>query len=667
MNLGRVTVILFSLGILSLYMFVGVWTAFALSPTQDEPLHLASGYSYWQENDFRMQPENGLLSQRLIGLGVLAAGSPEEIDTEGPLWKSGHQWSISSRFLEKGGKPVLVGGRIVILIAGALLLVLIFLLARSLWGSAAGLVALGFGAFSPTFLAHATLATSDVFLSLTYFAASCALISLLRRPSGTRILLAGFLCGLTALSKYSAVVLVPASSGILFLLWFIRGRPPAAKFFIVRLGSLLASAALAYGVIWCGYGFRYQAFNPDLNEGQFDQEWSQLRTDSLPSKTIAFFEAHRVFPEAYLYGAEHTYFFSRDRAAFFLGEIGPGGYRLYFPLALLLKTGPVFLIVLLALLILGLSRKGRGWKDDENPCRTAEMLGGTFVAAGCFLLFCVFSNLNIGNRHMLPVFPFLFLWSGALVPLLAGWRWRFWLIGSMLGVHALLAVWIAPSFLSYFNLLAGGSKEGYKYYADSSYDWGQEMYVLADWLAENEPDSAPMLALFAPMKPEYYGIRGRCIFQSGAGYPVEASAPVLSDGLLAVSATILSGPYFRVATSSWDKIQEENYWLSRSAMGEAVQAGGDDPEAWLDYFESRPEVPWGMVVSAYSRLRIKRLLYLISMKKPFARPSDTIFIWKVEKEDLARGKFDSEPTIPDSISLPDLLRSWQARKNSDQG
>ncbi|MFP4444723.1 MAG: ArnT family glycosyltransferase [Desulfosudaceae bacterium] len=562
--------------------------------------------------------------------------------------------------MEWSGDGVLLGGRLMIVLAGGILLLLIFAWSRSLWGWPGAVVSLALAVFSPTLLAHATLATSDIFLATTYFAATWSLPVLLQQPSLFRVLLSGMLCGLAALSKYSAIMLIPSVIGIVLVVFLLRTSERPLSFFSRRLLGLTGAALVAYAVIWAGYEFRYEALNPELPETSFIHPWESLRTDTLPSHTIAFFRRHQIFPEAYLYGAEHTWYFSRNRESFFLGKTSPGGHRLYFPVAFVLKSTPVLLAGLVLLAALGIFRRLLPFPQSLRLF-PKETLWSTGAVAILFFLFCVFSNLNIGNRHMLPVFPFLFLWLGGLWPLLEGVKFRKTILAGGLAIHAGIAIAAMPAFLSYFNPLAGGSKAGYRYFADSSYDWGQEVYLLADWLDRHgQKYGSPQLVLFAPMRPEYYGIQGRVLYQFGAGYSHGWTAPEIRPGLVAVSATMLSGTYFFTNGMDWDEQDERNYRLSRALIAEAQNRCGSDPEAWRRHFAENRHQPWATIFQNYSRLRIKRLLSILRRQKPLVRLSDTIFIWELTEAQYREEGFAAEPAFSEHSIIPALFKSQSA-------
>jgi hypothetical protein len=59
--------------------------------------------------------------------------------------------------------------------------------------------------------------------------------------------------------------------------------------------------------------------------------------------------------------------------------------------------------------------------------------------------------------------------------------------------------------LSYFNLAAGGPANGGRILIDSNIDWGQDLFRLQDWMAENEVEQLK-LSWFGTADPAYYGL-----------------------------------------------------------------------------------------------------------------------------------------------------------------
>ena len=218
---------------------------------------------------------------------------------------------------------------------------------------------------------------------------------------------------------------------------------------------------------------------------------------------------------------------SSGHPAFLLGKLSTEGWWTYFIVALLLKT-PLPILILCAAAALALLRPRR-WRQDSFLWLPAAAL---FVVASA-------SRLNIGYRHILPVFPFLLVWAAGqaaaweprklgrvLIPLLLLWA----LVGGLLQ-H--------PHHLAYFNELVGGSRNGYRYLGDSNLDWGQDLATLAERLDEIGRDDV-QVSYFGSASPTYYGLDPEPLFDND-GVPLALNPANPSPGLYAISASHLQG------------------------------------------------------------------------------------------------------------------------------
>ena len=111
------------------------------------------------------------------------------------------------------------------------------------------------------------------------------------------------------------------------------------------------------------------------------------------------------------------------------------------------------------------------------------------------------SNLNIGIRHIIILWPFVFLFAGRAAILLP----RKLLTVILLAALAENFI-IFPHYLSQFNILLGGTKNGEQYLSDSNMDWGQDLkYLVKWWEKENKPSL--ILSYFGTAPPNYYDIK----------------------------------------------------------------------------------------------------------------------------------------------------------------
>ncbi|MBI4056067.1 MAG: hypothetical protein HY399_00780, partial [Elusimicrobia bacterium] len=157
------------------------------------------------------------------------------------------------------------------------------------------------------------------------------------------------------------------------------------------------------------------------------------------------------------------------------------------------------------------------------------------------------SKVQIGYRHILPIFPFFIILAG----LFAGWL--FSQKGYAKVFVLFLAAWqlgsvcsVGPHYLSYFNESIGGSRRGYRYLVDSNLDWGQALQSLAQELRSwgNPPI---YFSYFGSADPAAYGVKYVPLLpvSNVEDRKVQRVFPARSSRLLlAVSATNLQAAYW---------------------------------------------------------------------------------------------------------------------------
>jgi len=152
--------------------------------------------------------------------------------------------------------------------------------------------------------------------------------------------------------------------------------------------------------------------------------------------------------------------------------------------------------------------------------------------------------VNIGLRHVLPIYPFMILMAaaGARAMLV---RLRFPLVFGVVALAAALeAAWAYPDPLTFFNAFAGGPRNGFQWLADSNVDWGQALKPLGAWV-KGHGVKRINLAYFGTADPKYDGMDVRYLWGTIAPHvaPAEQGPPEL-PGYVAVSGTILDGVPF---------------------------------------------------------------------------------------------------------------------------
>jgi hypothetical protein len=516
------------------------------SATFDEGAHLPAGYTHLALGDHRLNPEQPPLAKLLAAVPLLAVGP--ELRSNDVSWTAARQWEFGRRFLYRWNDAdlLLFLGRLPIVALAACLVVAVFVTARQLFGPLAGAIAAFLAALSPDVLAHGALVTTDLAFALFFFLAVIAFERALERATPGRLLAAGLATGAAFATKFSAPILLAVLG--LFGLWTALadapcvaspgGRPRLAEGRGRRLWHvallLAAVAATSLVVVWAAYGFR-AVLSPDPTVRA--ELRGPLVADhvGLLERAVASAGRARIVPEDYargvLFVAEH----SAARSAFLLGERSDHGFPHYFAVTFLLKTP----VPLLLLTVLALARVPR------LPRREAVLL---WLPVAVYLAATTTRGLQIGHRHLLPTYPFLFVAAGEALAGLRGWRAP---KGTVLA--AALGLWYAagtlvqhPHHLAYFNEIAGGSKNGWRLLVDSNLDWGQDLKRLAEWLQEN-PTPGLKLSYFGSADPAYYGIVSEALPGYTAPHAPRITREIHPGDILAVSATNLQGVYLEPA------------------------------------------------------------------------------------------------------------------------
>jgi hypothetical protein len=494
------------------FLVQGVGFLLSNSQTSDEAVHLAAGYSYITRGDFRLNPEHPPFIKEVCALSVLLACRLPFQPAE-RLWSVAEEWRIGRNFLYGSSVPwpkILFAGRLPNLLLGAVLIGLIGWWGRRLWGDAAGLTAMALAAFEPNLIANSCLITTDLGAALFTALTLYLLWEHAAAPSWGKLAGAGIAMGLALASKYSSVILLGISAAVLG----------------------------AY-VLLCGAGFSLPAKKSAPSKKP--QSGTDRIMGAAASTTLLFIIAALVIPLIYFFQGFSTWWLGFTRVlahqegghlAFFLGEYSTQGWWSYFPVAFLIKT-PVGFLGLVAV-SLALLRKGR-------PLRRSDAIFLLLPVAILFLA-AARGRINIGLRHILPVYPLLAILAGRAATLVRRPAARAALIGIPILLCALSSLRVAPHQLAYFNELVGGPDNGPKFLSDSNIDWGQDLLGVKAYM---DRQGIPMiyLAYFGNTPPQALGIRYQYAPGFGALEPpsMDALPPGIPREILAISVCRLQG------------------------------------------------------------------------------------------------------------------------------
>ncbi|MDQ3441595.1 MAG: hypothetical protein M3478_14730, partial [Planctomycetota bacterium] len=347
-----------------------------------------------------------------------------------------------------------------------------------------------------------------------------------------------------------ARVFIPASWP-LFTDWF---RKWWGRYFVAAIVVVVMLAVSITG-LWGTYAFRFRPA-PDatssmnmpgivaevgMTEARLKSRGrnvTTLRTDaqSFVVKAATYADAKRLLPQAWIYGFLETYQGLLTRPAFALDQSRRGGWWWYFPFAMTMKA-PLATIVALGLSAWALLA---AWKRYGTPHEAgAWTITCLALPIVLYLFFAMLARLDFGVRHVLPVYPFLFIAMGVAAAL-AWQRWRSakWVIALILVGVGTETVRAYPNYVPFFNAAATAWRDGVHLLGESNVDLGQDLPLLAAWQSEH-PDRKLYLSYFGPADPALYGINAVDVRKEALDK--RTRWPVDEKGVIAVSAEHLQG------------------------------------------------------------------------------------------------------------------------------
>jgi hypothetical protein len=590
--------------LLAIHLALAVSSLVRENPTIDEVIHLPAGITYWQTGTFKLYRHNPPLVKLVAALPVLpTAGEATRHLYASRYWREeppnkagfAHEFAVltADRYFE-----LFTQARLLMPLFSVVGGLAVFAWSRRLYGTGGGLLSLALWCFCPNILAHARLITTDVAATSFGVLATYLFWRYLHEPSWRRAIVAGVVLGLAELTKFSLILLY----GLWPLFWLAYLVTRAERSGLARrLARDLAQGALMVAlsvlVIDLGYGFegvgaplgRYtftcrtltrpvvpapemlQAPNPNplLNAvlfrmNRFRGTWLESLPVPLPRHYLLGFDDQKLEAE----GIPNKFFDPRltgrigdevqGYPVFLDGELRQKSWWDYYLRALAYKVPEgTFVLVLLSLVVLAASPRSRAPWFDELVVLTVP-----FVV---LFVMSLLTNINLGLRYVLPIFPYLFISTGKLIPWGLGLdrsifrRGAAVLIGlSVLGTVGSVAT-IHPHYLAYFNSFAGGPARGSEHLIDSNLDWGQDLVGLRRWVQKQAPNEKIGLAYFGQINPRIFEARHEGEFswflppaRPGTMPPLPARdrlGPRMArpePGLYAISASLLRGLRWRV-------------------------------------------------------------------------------------------------------------------------
>jgi hypothetical protein len=494
--------------------------------TYDEPAHVACGMEWLRGGTYTCDLQHPPLARIAVALGPylnglrLAARSnaPDQrtpsIYEEGNaiLYSEGQYWS-NLTWARLGTLPFLV-----------LLCAVTFLWARRWFSEAAGFWAVLLLVCTSPILGHAGLATNDVACAAGAALALYQFLRWLEEPRIARCLWWGFATAFAVLCKFSNIPFLLAcfAAGLLFT---TRGA------FRRRFAQIGLAACVVLFLAWATYRFHlnrpatfYGQHHPVIDSMLSSRPLLHRAWNSVLATRLPLSEAAMGVLDLFVHNAV-------GHDSYLLGQWSQSGWWYFFPVVLAVKT-PIGLLLLAVFgfgFVLYRFRK-TAWQ---------QVLTAEFPIV--ILLVCMLARIDLGVRHILPIYPLLAIVGGyAVTTLFRHSRYAAivavllvaWVIGDSVRAH--------PDYLAHFNEFAGSHPEAIL--CESDLDWGQDLHRLSQRLKERGIQEVSIA---------YFGTA----LLEKAGLPQYASlSPTQpSRGYIAVSLHDLNIDYKKSGSFAWLK------------------------------------------------------------------------------------------------------------------
>lgn len=493
--------------ILSIHVILLAYSAKQHSPTFNEIGHLPAGLSHLQHSVFEIYRVNPPFP-RIVAATALFF---QEHKTD---WKQ-HDISDTSR------AEILVGiafakindlqtfelytlGRWFCIPFSVLGGLCCYWWARDLFGWSAGLFALMLWCFSPSILGHGSLIMPDVPAAATGILSSYVFWRWMNRPNWPNTLLSGFLLGIAELTKFTLLVFYL----IYPVLWTVsrfRSNSKQPTTWYHDAGRLVVMFLFSIYLINLCYHFqgsfqklREFTFISNTLTGSQDEEH---HVSGNAFKESLWGEVPVPLPKDYLLGLDRQKAdFDYLRWSYLNGDWKLGGWWYFYLFAFLIKTPlGILIIYLTSAALFCFNARYRLSLLDELCLMLPIIVIVTLVSSQ--------TAFSMHPRYIIPVLPFLFVWSSRVALAFHLHNIRTAALVTVSLVWAIMSsLYYFPHSLSYYNELTGGPEKGAEFMIDSPTAWGQDLLFLKNWYDEH-PEARPLhIANFGWVDPVAAGI-----------------------------------------------------------------------------------------------------------------------------------------------------------------
>ena len=218
--------------------------------TWDEPAHVAAGMQWLDRGSYTYEPLHPPLARVMAALGPRLAGirsaSQETVWLEGnAILYAGERYDRNLALARLGMLPFFLLGSLVVFAWG-----------RRIGGNGAAIWAVLLFTTLPPILANAGIATTDLAVTSTVALAAYCMMLWVEHSTPARSVALGLALALALLSKFSALLFLPAAAGAIAICrWGEREADVPARPGAGRRARLRLIYGVALLTVWGGYRF----------------------------------------------------------------------------------------------------------------------------------------------------------------------------------------------------------------------------------------------------------------------------------------------------------------------------------------------------------------------------------------------------------------------------
>ena len=339
--------------LLALFAIQSLWFIKTQSLTYDEPAHIIAGSEAWRSGKFERWNDHPPLGRLWLTLPIAATQLDAGVQftdrdflvtrlNPGPEWLAWHTRPMNT-------------------LLGIALGVTLWFASRRIFSEGAANVALALFTFTPSLIAHFSVATTDGIGALFIFLVAMQLIRWRHRRTAAQTVLMGLALGGLLLAKFYAPPLVLLT----LLLMLFLGREQNRLFSLkINWKPALGAFVIALLILWAGYFFHVSHL--EIGNGHVRATFPNREARNWPSATglrLSALVPAGEFVEGLREVARNN---RHGRPAWFLGKIYPqGGILAYYPVAIALKWPTIFLVLVLLAVVTQV------WRSSSVPRRFA--------------------------------------------------------------------------------------------------------------------------------------------------------------------------------------------------------------------------------------------------------------------------------------------------------